>query len=142
MVIFNVSSPCFHKAKHRFQPHVTDLLNPSPLPYSLFTLLHPALCPGRLTCVGCIIKLPCPLAAGWILSMRDPGRRPEVQGKYGKLTVLHGPLPAGLLRVDRRVTCIFLSKTTAPIRWPDQVSTQLISWLQVLVTAPSLHFFK
>lgn len=142
MVVFNVSSPCFHKAKHSFQPHVTDLLNPSPLPDSLSTLFHPALCPGRMTCVGHIIRLPCPLAVGWILSMRDPDRRPELQGKYGKLTVLHGPLPAGSLRGGCRVTCIFLSKTTAPIRWPDQVSTQLISRLQVLVTIPSLHFFE
>jgi hypothetical protein len=44
-----------------------DLLHPSP----------PNLCPGRLTCAGCINRLPCPLVAGQIRPTRGTCKRRE-----------------------------------------------------------------
>ena len=55
-----------------------SLLSPLPLVDLLSTLLYSILSPGRLTCVDCINRLPCPPATRRI---GDPGGRPEVVRK-------------------------------------------------------------
>lgn len=39
---------------------------PFALPDPLFPFLYPALCPGRLTCIDHINRLPCPLTPPWV----------------------------------------------------------------------------
>ena len=75
----SVSSLCFHKVKHSLQPPLL-IAESSPFPDSLSTLLHPALCPGRLTCVDDhrhALWLPGELGQ-WESLAEDQG----VQGKY------------------------------------------------------------
>lgn len=48
---------------------------------SLPALLHPSLCPEKLTSMDCIKGPPCPLASGWVWSIGNTSRRWEAGQK-------------------------------------------------------------